>query len=255
MRAFFLVAPLLLSSVCLAQTPADAPTDSPVPAHQHSADEHQNAAPFGGTENKPDATIDYLWRKSDEAFHAGDYPRAIGLHRAIVALDPADTESFGVAAWLLWSSEKGTEAIAHIQRGLDANPQNWEMWEEAGQHFDLQKKLPEAKNAYANAVKFVPKEENTSMLRRRLAHSAEKSGDIKLSLETWRALAKDFPEDAVIKNNLARVEKLPLSQILHGRQRTQIGALIYDNDLTPVNPIAPTKSVDSKTHISIGPTF
>jgi hypothetical protein len=55
-------------------------------------------------------------------------------------------------------------------------------------------------------VKFAPPGENTNMLRRRLAHAAEKAGDMTLSLETWRGLARDFPNDPVIKNNLARVE-------------------------------------------------
>src|SRR5687768_13429347 len=61
-----------------------------------------------GDEGKPidprnESNLDYFWRKSDDAFHAGDYERAVACHRAIVALDPADIESYGVASWLLWS--------------------------------------------------------------------------------------------------------------------------------------------------------
>ncbi len=46
------------------------------------------------------------------------------------------------------------------------------------------------------------------MLRRRLAHAAERVGDLTLSVQTWRDLVRDFPNDVVNKNNLARVEGL-----------------------------------------------
>jgi tetratricopeptide (TPR) repeat protein len=176
---------------------------------------HSHAAPTSG--KMGDANLaDYFWRQSDEAFHAGDYPRAIELHRAIVAYDPGDVESYSVAAWLLWSLGKKAEALAHIERGLNANPNNWLMWDAAGQHYDLQKRespelAPAAKNAYVRAVQLLPRsadKNEAQMLRRRLAHAAEKASDIRLSLQTWRDLSRDFPDDAVNKNNLARVEKL-----------------------------------------------
>jgi tetratricopeptide (TPR) repeat protein len=174
-------------------------------------EEHNHAAKIG------DANLsDYFWRESDEAFHAGDYPRAIELHRAIVAYDPGDVESYSVAAWLLWSLGKKDEALAHLQRGLSANPNNWLMWDAAGQQYDLQKRAsPElaanAKNAFARAVQLLPRSadpNDAQMLRRRLAHAAEKANDLNLSLSTWHDLARDFPDDAVNKNNLARVETL-----------------------------------------------
>lgn len=180
----------------------------------HPGDGHNHSERATSPENE--TTLDYFWRKSDEAFHAGDYERAVSLHKAIVALDPSDTESFSVAAWLLWSMEKKEEALAHIERGLQSNPTNWEMWDAAGQHYDLQKRAtPElaiqAKDAYVNAVKFLPEDADkgeAQMLRRRLAHAAEKAGDMDLSLATWRDLVRDYPNDAVNKNNQERVEKL-----------------------------------------------
>ncbi len=45
------------------------------------------------------------------------------------------------------------------------------------------------------------------MLRRRLAHAAERSGDLETSVRTWRDLVKDYPNEPVNQNNLARVEK------------------------------------------------
>lgn len=183
-------------------------------AEHHPGDGHNHSRTTVPPENE--TMLDYFWRKSDEAFHAGDYERAVGLHKAIVALDPTDTESYSVAAWLLWSMEKGPEAIAHIERGLKANSTNWEMWDAAGQHYDLQKRATpalaeKAKEAYINAVKFLPEDADkgeAQMLRRRLAHAAEKAGDLRLSQQTWRDLVRDYPDDAVNKNNMERVDKL-----------------------------------------------
>lgn len=180
------------------------------------------ALPLASHESSPEetpsteTTLDYFWRKSDEAFHAGDYPRAVRLHRAIVALDPHDVESYSVAAWLLWSMGENAAAISHIERGVGANPENWEMWDAAGQHYDLQKRAEpslssRAKEAYARAVQLLPSDADQNeekMLRRRLAHAAEKADDLPLSLSTWRELVRDFPDDAVHKNNLKRVENL-----------------------------------------------
>lgn len=174
-----------------------------------SAEEH--AAHTKKVDKKNETAIDYFWRKSDEAFHAGDYPRAIQLHRAIVALDPHDTESFGVGAWLMWSLGNKDESNAFIVRGLKANPESWEMWDQAAQHYDLQKLVTDSFNANRQAVKWFPKDAplaESQLLRRRLAHSAERAGDLGLSVETWQGLVRDFPAEAVNKINLARVEAL-----------------------------------------------
>ena len=166
-----------------------------------------HAATARGDGKPEESNVDYFWRKSDEAFHAGDYERAINCHKAIVALDPSQIESYSVGSWLLWSLGRGDEAIQFIQRGLKANPTNWEMWDEAGKEYDLQKKLPDAQDAYTHAVQLLPKEEDSQMLRRRLAHAAERNGDLATSVKTWEGLAQDFPNEPVNKNNLARVKQ------------------------------------------------
>lgn len=172
----------------------------------------EDAGPGGHAhEAKPgqeESNVDYFWRKSDEAFHQGDYDRAVRLHRAIEALDPTDVESYSVASWLSWSMGKSDDAMALLQNGLKANPDNWDMWDEAGRQYDLMKRVPEALTAYQHAVQLVPKDQDSQMVRRRLAHAAERAGNLQLSRETWQGLVKDYPTDAVNKNNLARVEKL-----------------------------------------------
>jgi len=179
--------------------------------HDHSED-----GKTSGKQARGESKTDYLWRMSDEAFHAGDYERAIGYHKEIVAIDPHDIESYSNAAWLMWSADLHDEALAHIERGLKANENNWQMWAAAGVQYDLQKpKMPalneKSKIAYQRAVELLPKnadKKETQMLRRRLAHAAQKADDLELSVATWRALVADFPDEYVNKNNLQRVEKL-----------------------------------------------
>ena len=177
------------------------------PGHDHNHNHDHPHAPHAPSDKPKDPlgdSINFLWQQSDEAFHKGDYPTAVKIHRAIVTLDPTDTESFGVGAWLLWSMSQKTEARAFLQQGLSANAKNAEMWSVAGQHYDLEKTFPDAKSAYLQAVELSGGKAD-EMLRRRLAHAAQHAGDLDLSLQTWKDLARDFPASVVVKNNLARV--------------------------------------------------
>ena len=171
---------------------------------QEEPDHANESLPFDGGENNSE----YFLLKSDEAFHRGDYERAVLLHRARVAIDPEAVDSFGVGAWLLWSMGRAGEAAEFLERGIKTNPDDWEMWNEAGQQYDLQKRLVRAEECYKRAVELLPKEESSQMLRRRLAHASEKAGDLPLAVQTWRGLVKDFSTEAVNKNNLRRVENL-----------------------------------------------
>jgi tetratricopeptide (TPR) repeat protein len=177
----------------------DAGSTAP-PPHDHA--DHATAEPV-----KDESVLDYLFRKSDEAFHHGEYERVLGLQRAILALDPGDVDTYGTSAWLLWSMGRGEEALRFLDRGLKTNPNNWEMWDEAGIHYDLQHLFKEAQAAYTHALQLIPKEENSQMVRRRLAHAAEKTKDWPTALATWQALVQDFPNEPINRNNLARVEK------------------------------------------------
>jgi tetratricopeptide (TPR) repeat protein len=203
-RFFAFVA--LITGVFLVTQPAraqqEAPGHSHAPGQEH--DHSKEARPLGAGEDN----YTFFLRKSDEAFHAGDYDRAVACHRAIIALEPDVVESYSVAAWLLWSSEKGDEAIAFIERGIAANPNNWEMMDEAAQHFDLRKMNARSAALYKRALELLPKDEPSQMLKRRYAHAAEKSGDLQTSVTVWRGLVQEFPDEAVNKNNLARVEQL-----------------------------------------------
>jgi tetratricopeptide (TPR) repeat protein len=209
---------------------APAPHDESVP-HVHEDD----LAP------KDETLVDYLFRKSDQAFHDGDYERAIKLHRAIVTIDPTETESYSLGAWLLWSLGRPDEAVQFLTEGVKANPQDVEMWDLAGQHYDLQKRFTDSENAFAKAVEFSGNDAD-QMLRRRYAHAAEHAGNWTKSAEIWRALVAQFPDDSINRNNLARVEKSIAEQKAAKGQQT--AALIGGTGLLATLAFFPKRSAN-----------
>ena len=196
---------LLLSCAPAVAQPAAQPAAQPKgQPHAHDLAPQPKGQPKGAESN-----VDFFWRKSDEAFHAGDYERAVMWHHAIVALDPGDIQSWSVASWLLWSMGRGADATAWVDKGLRANPGSWEMWNEAGEQFELQKLDARSLEAYQHALQILPADadrQDAQLLRRRLAHSAERNKDLSLAARTWRDLVRDYPDEAVNKNNLARVQ-------------------------------------------------
>jgi hypothetical protein len=164
-----------------------------------------------------EARVRKLIEQSDEAFHKGDYPTAVKLHRQIVKIAPDEIESYSVGAWLLWSLSQDRDISASqaasfkaderafLAQGLKANPKNPEMWDAAGQQYALDKSFADAKVAFAKAVQ-LSGNKAPELLRRRMAHAAEGAGDWDLATRTWMNLVRDYPTEAVNKNNLARVQ-------------------------------------------------
>lgn len=207
--ALTLLLPLVASRADSAPRKALPDQKTPLVLSKSSSTTNKTGAGKSPKTAKKESPIDALWRKSDEAFHAGNYPLAIGFHRKIVALDPRDIESYSVASWLLWSLGKPDDAVQFLQKGIRANPKNPEMWDAAGQQFSAQKRASDAENAFSKALQFGGKgnAKANMMLRRRYGHAAQEAGHLAKSIGIWRALVADFPNDAVNRNNLRRVEK------------------------------------------------
>ncbi|MCM8805068.1 MAG: hypothetical protein NC833_07440 [Candidatus Omnitrophica bacterium] len=86
----------------------------------------------------------YLWIKVDQAFHCGDYDRAIEYLSFISFIQPKDPESYILKAWLQWSEakflysqklpykEKLNQAVKTYREGQKNNPTNWQIYFEEG---------------------------------------------------------------------------------------------------------------------------
>ncbi|MCM8766723.1 MAG: hypothetical protein NC901_01500 [Candidatus Omnitrophica bacterium] len=88
--------------------------------------------------------IPYIWIKVDQAFHCGNYDRAIEYLSFISYIKPKDPESYILKAWLQWSQakylieknlpydEKLKQAIETYRKGEKNNPTNWKIYFEEG---------------------------------------------------------------------------------------------------------------------------
>lgn len=156
-------------------------------------------------------TVEELWTKADEYWHDGDYESCIALDRRITELDPAETEAYAVAAWLLWSLGRGEEAIAELKRGIEANPENYHLYFELGFHYFGHLKQPEQGLPWLEkAVQYPP---YPVYVKRNLAHAYRAAGRYSEALATWEEIRK---------------EEGPLPLIEHHRQKALREALQSD---------------------------
>ncbi|MCS7180110.1 MAG: hypothetical protein NZ891_01995, partial [bacterium] len=81
--------------------------------------------------------IPFLWIKADEAFHNGNYDKAIEYLSFICFFCPKNEEGYILKAWLRWSQaknfynnglpykEKLNQAVETYKKGQKNNPNNW----------------------------------------------------------------------------------------------------------------------------------
>jgi len=145
-----------------------------------------------------------IYRQADEHFHDGEYWEVIRCHRRLIAMDPTFIESYTNAAWLLWSLERESAALALLKRGCERNPEASQL------HFDLGFYHFQG-GRYALAAENFQRAADAGCqptFRHMLAHALERSGNLTGSLREWEALQKLEPDSPVVSRQLARVKKL-----------------------------------------------
>lgn len=146
--------------------------------------------------------MDDLWEQIDGHFHQGEYNHAINLSRVIVQAQPQRMECYGNAAWLLWSTDRNTDAIAFLKQGLNANPKSYSMYDELGAHYFT--RLHDPKSA-------IPYYEKAASFRcpfatlHALANCYEKTGQWAKSVTIWERAAK-FKDDKLAPVRLKRAQ-------------------------------------------------
>src|SRR5579871_6542159 len=85
--------------------------------------------------------------KVDEHHHKGEFNHIINLYAIVVQGDPHNCDAYSNSAWLLWSSDRNDQAIAVLKKGITANPDRYDMYDELGTHYwihlhDAQSALP-----------------------------------------------------------------------------------------------------------------
>jgi ATP/maltotriose-dependent transcriptional regulator MalT len=112
--------------------------------------------------------IPYVWLKVDEAFHKGRYDKAIEYLSFISYIQPKNSESYILKAWLQWSEakilcingqpykEKLEDALKTFKEGQKENPKYWRLYFEEGIMWEAFDEKQKALKAYYISSKYAP---------------------------------------------------------------------------------------------------
>lgn len=110
--------------------------------------------------------IPFIWIKVDEAFHCGKYDKSIEYLSFISYIQPKNSESYILKAWLLWSEakflsdrglpykEKLDMAVKTYKEGERKNPENWRIYYEEGIMWEAFGEKEKAIKAYYTSSKY-----------------------------------------------------------------------------------------------------
>ena len=213
MKHFFLLTATLFAATTFA-LPVSAQTHTHR-ADEHRADEHradEHRADEHRGDEKPRATQkklsrgDVLWQQADAAFHKGDYESAIARYRELIEIEPHDAEAYSNAAWLIWSLGRGEEAATLVRQSTRRSPRSWAIWYNAGQHFFLQKREPQATHVFfERALALHPRAHNRWLTLHALAFAAEKAGYSPRAIQVWQRTLLENPNDDIAKRKLSQL--------------------------------------------------
>ena len=146
--------------------------------------------------------VDRLYLDADKFFHDGDYYSSIRCQRQIIALDPAFIAAYTNSAWLLWSMGRETAALALLERGREANPDDCDIPLDIGFYHYQGARYGLAATEFARAAELG----GTDKMQRMLAHSLEKKGDLPGALQVWEALHLADPQEPVVNRHRERLQ-------------------------------------------------
>lgn len=151
---------------------------------------------------------DALTEEADWWWHDGDLEQAARCLEAVLFLDPQDTQTYTLAAWLEWSLGRDEQAINTLKRGIAVVPNDPQTHFELGFHYMNTKRYLLAREPLKEALDLG----GDDLMRRQYAHCLEKLGKYKDALDQWKKLMEDSPDDAAVKMNYERVKKLVNSE-------------------------------------------
>lgn len=180
--AFCLLALLVLASSC-------ALAGEPAPETQARLDEISQL------------TSGYLWQLDDYYWHQGQYERCIAILRMIAEVDPHDTEAYSSGAWLLQNQLRDDEAEVLLLRGLELNPDVYDLYYDLGLFYYMHERFDEAIPYIESAVRY-PVHKAVWHL---LAHCYEHVGDLSQAANIWADRQQMEPGDVVPAIQLDRI--------------------------------------------------
>lgn len=161
-------------------------------------------APADASDAIFDGVMERVWDSVDLHWHVGEYSHIVNLYRCVAAAQPYRLEAYSNAAWLLWSMDRDSEAVATLELGIKENPGTYYMYDELANYYRIRKK------DYAKALPFFEKAATFKDVRAASLHGLalayEKTGQPAKALPVWKRAAA-FPGDAVARARVQRLEK------------------------------------------------
>ncbi len=143
-----------------------------------------------------------MYDQGDHFYHDGEWNHCINLYRVVENGDPHNVETYCNVAFLLWSSERNSQAIDQLKLGLANNPDNYYMYDELGSHYWLRLKNPAtALPYYQKAVSF----KAPWSTYHNLAFVYQKLNRWQEAVDTWKQSTK-FGDDRVAPLKLKQAE-------------------------------------------------
>ena len=155
-----------------------------------------------------------LWEESDEHFHQGEFERCVEIMRQIVEIAPDDYEAYSVGSWLMENDFRDAEAEAFLRKGLDNNPDAYDMYFYLGYFLYMHERYSEAAELLETAASF----DCPFFVRHVLAHAYELAGRTSDSLQIWLEMESIEPESGV--------PGLQIDRIMCGKQPTDVPARV-----------------------------
>jgi tetratricopeptide (TPR) repeat protein len=148
-----------------------------------------------------------LFKQADEHYDRGEWNHSLNLNRVVEAGDPHNVECYGNSALLLWSSDRGQEAIDQLKLGIANNPDSSFMYDELGTHYWI--RLKDANNAvpyYEKAIQY----KCGWTTYHNLAFCYQKLGRWESAVKTWKQATKfgdDIRAPILLKQAEAHLKK------------------------------------------------
>ncbi len=147
-----------------------------------------------------DRLVDYLWERSDDCWHQGEYEYCIKINRLIVILDPSFVEAYLTSAWLADSLGREEEAESWLKEAVEKAP-GWEAYSDLGLFYLNRKNYTKAEENYKKACReYSP----PPFVWRMYAHSLRHQGKLREAIEVLEEAVKKFPDDLVTKHILEK---------------------------------------------------
>jgi len=159
-----------------------------------------------------DTIADALWTKTDEYWHGadqkegsapGDTSPMLNLCAMVIELDPQYAEAYSVAAWLSLGEGKERQALNFYQRGLELNPDSYELAQALGYEYYVRRKHdPQAALPYLKRAAELPSPIGTKRL---YGHVLTSAGKYEEAAAQWRKLLQQHPGDPIATKELAKL--------------------------------------------------